>query len=75
MERAVVLTKQKLLEFLMLCNREHLCNDYPALVSDLDLSDGFRGHYFQLPHLVLKYATETMTSTRNALITEGEYCN
>lgn len=71
MARTVVLTKQKIVEFLGLCEREQLCVEYGALTQDLDLSDGFRGHYFQVPHLLLKYTPETMTSTKNMLITEG----
>jgi hypothetical protein len=72
MERAVILGKQLVSEFLDLCNREQLCHEYSTLVESLDLSDGFRGQYFQVPHLLLKYAPETMTSTKNVFITEGK---
>lgn len=68
MERTTILTKSTVLDFLALCNSEQLCIDYASLIQDLDLGDGFRGHYFQVPHLLLKYAPETLTSTKNVFI-------
>lgn len=67
--RTIVLGKDQVMDFLLLCDREQLCHELSSL-QDLDLRDGFRGHYFQIPHLLLKYGTETMASTKNVFVTE-----